>query len=236
MVYGDSRGSGADTNLISDQINTQILAEIIIATTNEASAFILFTGGLVSKGNVHTLQTWTNFVAPVYEAGIGVYPCFGNHDDDGGDPTAFTEVLASSLPANGPPGELYRTYAVRHRNVLVLAVDSYLNSGVINTNWVEGVLSTNNLPHVFSFSHKPGFSTDADYHKGLDNDGDNIPERDAFWKSLERAGSRAYFAGHIHLFDHARLDNGDGNPDNDVHQYVVATAGASLTSRDGYTA
>ena len=51
-------------------------------------------------------------------------------------------------------------------------------------------------------------------------------QRDAFWRSLKRAGARAYFCGHDHFFNQARVDDGDGNPDNDVHQFVVATAGA----------
>ena len=35
-----------------------------------------------------------------------------------------------------------------------------------------------------------------------------------------------YFCGHDHFFNHAQVDDGDDNPDNDVHQLVVATAGA----------
>jgi hypothetical protein len=232
MVFGDSRGFGADTNDLGQQINTNILGELVAATTNEKPAFILIPGDLVHNGNVHTLQMWTNFMAPVYNAGIGVYPYFGNHDDDGGYPAAFTNVLASTLPGNGPPGELFRTYAVRHQNVLVLAIDAYLNGAAINTNWVDSVLSTNNLPHIFSFTHKPAFKLDS--HDTL-GDGSLQAGRDAFWRSLERVGSVAYFCGHVHAFDHARMDNGDGNPSNDVHQYAVGTGGAPLDAFAGYT-
>ena len=57
-------------------------------------------------------------------------------------------------------------------------------------------------------------------------------ERNAFWNSLAAAGVRIYFAGHDHLFNHARLDDGDGNPDNDLHQFIVGTAGAPLYKWD----
>ena len=53
-------------------------------------------------------------------------------------------------------------------------------------------------------------------------------ERDAFWNSLSNAHARIYFGGHDHFYDHARLDDGDGNPDNDIHQIIVGTGGALL--------
>ncbi len=55
---------------------------------------------------------------------------------------------------------------------------------------------------------------------------DHPARRDAFWRSLKAAGARAYFCGHDHFFDQARIDDGDGDPDNDIHQFVAATAGA----------
>jgi hypothetical protein len=53
-------------------------------------------------------------------------------------------------------------------------------------------------------------------------------DRDAFWASIKNAGGRTYFCGHDHFYDHARIDDGDGDPDNDIHQYVIGTAGAYL--------
>jgi len=37
---------------------------------------------------------------------------------------------------------------------------------------------------------------------------------------------RTYFCGHDHFYDHARVDDGDGNPNNDIHQFIIGTAGA----------
>ena len=38
---------------------------------------------------------------------------------------------------------------------------------------------------------------------------------------------RAYLCGHEHFYHDARVDS-DGNPDNDIHQVVVGSAGASI--------
>ena len=54
--------------------------------------------------------------------------------------------------------------------------------------------------------------------------------RDAFWTSLKNAGCRVYACGHDHFYDHAVVDDGDGNPDNNISQYIVGTGGAPIYS------
>jgi hypothetical protein len=82
-------------------------------------------------------------------------------------------------------------------------------------------LQVNTKPHVFVFGHEPAFQV---LHPDcLD---DHPAQRDAFWRSLKAAGARTYFCGHDHFYNHARVDDGDGDPNNDVHQLVAATAGA----------
>jgi hypothetical protein len=87
--------------------------------------------------------------------------------------------------------------------------------------WVDSQLRANRQPHVFVFGHEPAF-------KMLHPDclDDHPAQRDAFWRSLQAAGGRTYFCGHDHFYDHARVDDGDDNPDNDVHQITAATTGA----------
>jgi hypothetical protein len=82
-------------------------------------------------------------------------------------------------------------------------------------------LRVNRKPHVFVVGHEPAFK--MVHPDCLD---DHPARRDTFWRSLKAAGARAYFCGHDHFFDHARVDDGDGDPDNDIHQFVAATAGA----------
>jgi hypothetical protein len=118
------------------------------------------------------------------------------------------------------------TYAVVHKNALIVALDQY--GGIrhrlahsINQSWLNGRLDRNAQPHVFIFGHEPAFRT---YHPDCL---DAFPaQRDAFWESVKRAGGRTYFCGHDHYYDHAVVDDGDGVPGNDIHQLIVATAGA----------
>jgi len=228
----DSRGPSS-----SVQVNSVVLGEIAAAIVEESVDVVVFAGDLVYgfPSTEAAFREWTNAMAPVYEAGIAVYPVRGNHDVGAG----WDEVFGNALPGNGPPGEIGMTYAFTNRNALFLGLDNYAGSLVyydapidIDTAWVEQQLASNALPHVFAFGHSPAF-------KVLHADClDDVPaKRDTFWRSLFAAGARVYVCGHDHFYDHSRLDDGDGNPVNDVHQYVVGTAGApfySLSPYDGY--
>ncbi|MBA4388104.1 MAG: hypothetical protein C0404_08995 [Verrucomicrobia bacterium] len=216
LVCGDSRGTST-----ANQINTNVLKEIAYAITNEQPAFVLFAGDLVNSGNDTAFRAWTNIMAPVYQAGIGLYPVMGNHDTAA--VSAYTNIFGPGLPANGPSGELYRTFSFCYSNALFLGLDNYVNLDRVNQAWVDSVLATNYMPHVFAYGHVPAFVVDT--HDTL---GNYVSQRDVFWRSLEAVGAKAYFCGHAHFYDHARLDSGDGNSSNDVHQFVVGTAGAPL--------
>jgi len=150
LVYGDSRGTS-----LSNQVKTTILTELAEATTNEMPAFVLVPGDLVYSGNTSAFQSWTNTMAPMYEAGIPVYPVIGNHDDD--DINAFIGVFGADIPGNGPAGEIDRTYAITYSNALVLALDNYVSLGRVNQPWIDSVLASNYMPHVFAFGHLPAF-------------------------------------------------------------------------------
>ncbi|MBU1693959.1 MAG: metallophosphoesterase [Verrucomicrobia bacterium] len=222
MVYGDSRGTSS-----SDQVNTNILAELAAATTNEAPTFVLVPGDLVYSGSATAFKLWTNIMGPVYQAGIGVYPVIGNHDDD--SISAYTNVFAPYIPDNGPAGEINRTYYFVCTNALIVGLDNYVTVGKLNQAWLDGVLASNYMPHVFAFAHLPAFKVSH-----ADTMDDYPADRDLFWSSLSNSGARAYFCGHDHFYDHARLDDGDGNTNNDVHQFVVGTAGAPLYTDGSY--
>jgi hypothetical protein len=118
------------------------------------------------------------------------------------------------------------SYAVVHKNALVIGLDQYAGMWhhavhSVNQGWLDSQLEVNTKPHVFVFGHEPAFRT---YHPDcLDAHPD---QRDAFWRSLKAAGTRLYTCGHDHYYDNARVDDGDGDPNNDIHQLIVATAGA----------
>lgn len=221
IIAGDSRGS-------DNGVNTAILGELADEWAGSQAEFILFPGDLVS-GDVNQTQlesqfwTWKNTMQPVYDAGIAVYPIRGNHDV--GSPagvTAWNNVFPE-LPDNGPAGETNLTYSITRRNVFVLGLDEYIRSHRVNQAWVDSQLATNTKPHVFAFGHEPAFA--AKHQSCLDNYPTN---RTTFWQSLEAAGARVYGAGHDHFYDHACIEDNDGNPDNNLHQLIVGTAGAPI--------
>jgi predicted phosphodiesterase len=225
LVYGDTRG----TNNTSDQINATILAELARATTNTSPKpeFVLVPGDLVNSGTLSAFQSWTNIMAPVYAAGIKVYPVIGNHDT--ASVSGYTTVFGADIPDNGPASELNRTYYVIQYNVLVAVMDNYVVAHQCNTNWLKNVLQTNRYLHAFVMGHEPAFS--VNHTDCLDD----VPgARDVFWNILSNAACRVYFCGHDHFYDHMRLDDEDGDPSNDVHQTIVGTGGAPFHADSAY--
>jgi hypothetical protein len=215
MVYGDTRGY-----FVSEEINHRIVGELVAETLRIQPDFVVVPGDLVYYGSRPAFETWATAMAPLYDAGIGVYPIVGNHDLP--DMTSWIELLGPGIPDNGPPGQIDRTYFVRHKNVLLLGFDQFVGPGFYDPVWLDSVLETNTAPHIFATGHLPAFKV---VHDDLLDDDPN--QRDAFWRTLVRAGCRAYFCGHDHFFDHLRAEDGDGDPANDMHQLIVGTGGAT---------
>lgn len=221
-MTGDSR---SDDN----GVNTTILEEIAQATIDEGADFILFTGDLVSGyTDQDTLEsrliTWRTTMQDLYDdPGIGVYPCRGKHD--AGNKAVWDSVFTGdyALPSNGPSGEENITFSFTHENVFIVGLDQYVNSHRSNQTWLDAQFASNTQLHVFAFGHEPAFSV---FHPDCLDDYPN--KRNTFWKSLADEGARIYFTGHDHMYNHVRIDDGDYNADNDLHQYVLGTAGAPL--------
>lgn len=243
-------GMTCDSRGYSDGINKVILSELAEQFVLRDIDLLIFPGDLISgmhSGGAEVfenqLRIWTQVMAPVYNAGIAVYVGRGNHEipDNWGsypidDPSNcyavnWLNVFGESadpnlkLPANGPVGEEYMTYSVAHKNALIVMLDHYAGldhwpSHRINQDWLDAQLAANTRPHVFVTAHEPAFK--AKNRVGFDL----YPEdRDAFWASLADSGARVFFTGHDHFFNHSRIDDGNGDPNDDVHQYIVGTAG-----------
>jgi len=221
-VVGDTRS--ADSAAV---INAQIVGELANEIVGHDARFVLVPGDLVYSGSLSAFQLWKNAMGPVYQAGIPVLPVMGNHD--AADVAAWKQVFGPDILDNGPAGEIDRTYSYTYDNVLVLALDNYVTTGRVNQAWVDSTLAANSLPHVFAFGHLPAFK--ANHADCLD---DYPANRDAFWNSLQASKTGAYFAGHDHFYDHARIDDGDGNPANDVHQLIVGSGGAPFHTTYAY--
>ena len=151
-----------------------------------------------------------------------------------------------SMPGNGPEREKNVTFSATHQNALIIGLDLYtphLDSTAnpdgsypkdacrrVNQSWLNNQLKINQRQHVFVFTHEPAFKVQHnDCMHGDNSYGvDFSIYRNQFWESITAAGARVYFCGHDHGFAHARIDDGDNNTDNDVHQLVVGTAGAGV--------
>jgi len=232
IVFGDTRDSG------ENGINDEILAEIRDAVQAEFPDIILLPGDLIHGGSdvdkIKTeLTTWLDTMRSLYlNPAISLLPCRGNHEVDKNNlsesKTSWDEVFAGeySLPHNGPTTEKNITYHFRSGNTLCIGLDQYPGDPfhIINQVWLDSLLFMNDTQHKFIFGHEPAFNVGT-YPNGLWS---NPLERNIFWNTLEANFVKVYFAGHVHLFDHARIVNADGNLNNDSHQYIVGTGGAPL--------
>jgi len=233
IVTGDSRGN-------DNGVNTVIMGELAAEIVKKQVDFVLFSGDLV-QANVDQaamdsqLKTWRDTMQPVYDAGIGVYAVRGNHDIDCPQKdTSWNNIFKGkyAMPNNGPAGEKNMTYSFRHKNAFVVGLDNYGQPGYtelhrVNQEWLDAQFAANTEPHVFVFGHEPAFK--ANHENCLDN---HMTERDMFWASIEKAGGRTYFCSHDHFYDHARVDD-DGDPNNDIHQFIAGTAGAPFYDWSG---
>ena len=224
--------------------------------TSQNVDFILFPGDLVNGvGSTPVqfegqLRTWVQTMKPVYDANIAVYVCRGNHElgdvwshypNPGTQPDPndnfshrWLNVFGSDsepnqkLPGNGPASEKYMTYSVTHKNAFVVCLDQYAGTRhdfahKLNQTWLDAELTTNTKPHVFITGHESAFR--VRHNDCLDY----FPaKRDVFWASIRNASGRVYLTGHDHFYDYARVDDGDGAPNNDIHQYIIGTAGGPL--------
>jgi predicted phosphodiesterase len=227
VVTGDTRGS-------DNGVNAVILAEMAQATIDEAADFIVVTGDLVNGStDPMILQSqftaWRNVMQPLYDADIGVYVCRGNHDT--GSKASWDAVFSGSyaMPDNGPAGEENITYSFVHENGSFIVLDQYgAHLNRVNQAWLDTEFASNALPHVFVFGHVPAFSV---YHPDCLDD---YPDaRNRFWHSVASGCGRIYFTGHDHFYNHARIDDGDGNADNDLHQIITGAGGAPMYDWNG---
>lgn len=120
VATGDSRG---DDHGVNTEILGEIANEIVAAGGVE---LVVVPGDLITSGGTNQFQTWRDTMAPVYNAGIEVYPIRGNHDDD--NDAAWITKFGADIPDNGPSGAVNYTYYVEHNNALFIGFDNYIGS------------------------------------------------------------------------------------------------------------
>ena len=225
-VVGDTRGDGTNTPA-NPWVNTPVLSAMATAICNDQAELVLVVGDLIygdpvsSRGTNMAAQyaLWTNAMAPVYQAGIPVYPIRGNHDASG-DSAAGTSFLTAfpNTPRNGPTGEAGLTYSFTHKNAFFAALDQYRAAHTVNQDWLTDQLALNTRSLVFVFGHEPAVQVNH-----ADCLAVNRAARNAFIDSLIGAGSRLYFCGHDHFYDHAIVSAPNGGI---FRQLVVGSGGA----------
>jgi PKD repeat protein len=219
---------------------TTIASEIAAAAANDDARLLLVAGDLVESGTAASTNTllsqlaaWRDEMTPLTAAGIPVYVLRGNHEDDvPGGLAAWNSFFsgAYAMPGDGPAAESNLTFSFTCNNALFIGLDQYANIHRVNQSWLNQRLATNQQPHLFVFGHEPAFK--AFHTDCLD---DYPTERNAFWNSLAGAGARVYLCGHDHLLNVARIDDGDGNPGNDLYQFIVGTGGSTNWPVNRYT-
>ena len=219
--------------------NSDTIKEMIPYFLQDSIDLLLICGDLVEGGKMTTAAEleaefvmWQAIFQPLYDKGIGIYPVRGNHEDDAANNIAVWNKIFSGnkvLPQNAPTGETNLTYSFNHKNAFFIGLDTYVNIHKINQTWLNEQLTANKQPHIFVFGHEAAFKV---FHSDcLD---DFSTERNAFWSSLTNAGVKTYFCGHDHFFDVTQIDDGDGNTQNDIYQYVVGGGGGWLMSKYNY--
>lgn len=243
IVAGDGRSDGLSGKRADDQngVNMTITGEMAQAVLQEKAKFLAWTGDL-AYGNKDPevfekqLLQWRTVMQPVYDQHIPILPVRGNHEMSAGTESAriWNKVFAGEylLPQNGPATEKNLTYFYERGDVLLIGLDQYAaERETVNQAWLDGVLKSHKKRFVFAYGHEHALSTGA--HKDtLETHPDN---RDAFLTSLIGAGSRAYFCGHDHFYDHMAITKAGTDPGPELHQFVAGTAGAPFYKAGPYS-
>jgi hypothetical protein len=245
VVAGDGRADpGAKPPRAEDKngVNTLITGEKAQAVLTEHAKFLLWTGDLVlgARGDAKQfetmLMTWRGIMEPLYKKHIPVLACRGNHESGSADGIAVWNKVFSgqyAMPNNGPAAEKNLTFYYTYGPVLAVGMDQYVvepKNIAVDVPWLQSVIKAHRKPFVFTFGHEPAFMDGA--HKDLlDND---VAKRDAFWETLVGAGSRVYFCGHDHIYDHMTVTRKGDKPGPVIHQMVAGTAGAPFYPEGEY--
>lgn len=212
-------------------VNVRICGEIAKAVAQEKVDLVIITGDLVDCGNDASYKLWRETMSPIYEAGIPVYPVRGNHDAHGGV-NPWKNAFGAVIPSNGPAGEVGFTYFVTNKNAIFIGLDAYADTNRlerIDQAWLDNIVDKKTSQHMFVYAHEPAFKI-----LQFDCLGAYPEDRNKLWETMKRGDARIYFHGHDHCFDHARIDDGDGNPDNDIHQFLTGPSGGILAHGGNY--
>lgn len=207
LVYGDDRDRDADH------------ARVVAAMRREPADLLIQTGDMTGDAGEEAL--WRRFFsieAPLL-ASTPMYPALGNHELLH-DPDATHYHRYFALPSFDVASEdTERYYSFRFGNALFLALDGNASHHQPQAEWLgrtlDGAARDPKVRHVFVFFHQPSFSV-GEFCGSAAEQGLWVPR-------FERAGVRAVFTGHEHIYE--RLER------NGIRYFVSGGGGAPLRQR-----
>jgi hypothetical protein len=251
-VYCDTRGDNDAGNPTKSGVNEAVVNSVAKDMVKEGAELVIFPGDAVNGWyNISTpyanqFATWRKAMAPVYDAGIKIYPIRGNHENgppappyafpwppgssatplilpDAGLMTAYLNAFSDPwIPANGPVDEKGLTYSFVYKNAFFIGMDQSVNPYRVNQPWLNAQLAQNTQAHTFVYGHTPAFRVGhTDSLAYYPND------RDLFWNSLGNAGVRMYFSGHDHLYNRAHIKDQTGHT---IYQVLTGAGGAPFNA------
>ena len=250
-VLCDTRGDSNPLNRDKSGVNEAVVNAIARDIVKEGAELVIVPGDMVNgykyidASYLDQFMAWRKAMAPVYAAGIQVYPVRGNHEtgpflnneQDLWTPTqqevpainsipelkiAFLEAFNDPwIPANSPEGEKGLTYSFSHHNAFFVGVDEYVKPLQVNQAWLDTELQANKQPHIFVYGHNPAFSVTH-----ADSLASSPQNRDTFWDSLGKAGVKIYFCGHDHYYNRAHIKDRTGNS---IYQVLSGSGGAPFS-------
>jgi DNA repair exonuclease SbcCD nuclease subunit len=202
--------------------------------------FVLVTGDLVGGESKNLkslpdlkgqLSAWLKLVNARNPKSVPIFPIRGNHETKTHDPSKAWGAVAAATKKYGKRVDKFQTdgfnLGFNFGNVTIVGLDCYrVKSNNAEVDWAKQVLKSKKQ-YVFAFSHPMLFFTGG--HE------DHIvgKNRDELLDVLMLANCKAYFAGHDHLYDFARISREDDRwHGRALDQYVAGTAGAPFYKAD----
>lgn len=241
VVAGDGRSDPRNVRPEDrDGVNTLITGEIRDAVLREKAKFLMWTGDLCLGSKEEAifekqLLTWREIMMPLYDRKIPVLACRGNHESNSANSEVVWNRVFSgryAMPHNGPSTEKNLSFFYGKGSVLAIGLDQYIfGKEAINQPWLDKVLRKYPKRFIFPMGHEPAFM-DGSHKDTMDA---HPEQRNAFWNSLIKAGTRVFFCGHDHLYDHMTVTRDASNPGPTLHQIVAGTAGAPFYKKGDYS-
>ncbi len=213
-IMADTQSGGA-AGVSLNGVSVRLMGPVVDRMVNVHQVdMMMHVGDLTDKGGSTEFDQWLTTAAPLYDAGIDVFPIRGNHDDGSEEETqiadplygdvdiALTDIWDSKFPYLDPGSSEYNpivqrgpgaSYIFDYNNVRFVAIDLYGAAPSALMNWILSIEIGDN-DHMFVFAHEPLF--------GRAREGvlDATAYRMILIEGMAANGAEAYFSGHDHQY------------------------------------